>query len=106
MQRVTKTALARLDLLETWLYIAENNPRAANRLTEEIDKRCQMLAQYPLAGTIRDELAPNLYSFPVGTYVIFYRPTDRGIELIRVIHGARDLPSMFPTRVDDDDPAK
>jgi toxin ParE1/3/4 len=37
------------------------------------------------------ELAPNLRSLPVGSYLIFYRPIDDGIQLIRVLHGARDI---------------
>lgn len=95
MPRVTRTDRARLDLLEIWLFIAEDNPSAANRLGAEITKRCNMLAEYPLAGALRDDLAPNLYSFPVGSYIVFYRPAARGIEVIRVIHGARDIPALF-----------
>ena len=47
-------------------------------------------------GRPRPEFAPNLRSIPEGSHVIFYRPIDDGIELIRVIHRARDLSSeMF-----------
>lgn len=34
-------------------------------------------------------------SFPVGNYIIFYRPTDRGSEIIRILHSARDIPNIF-----------
>lgn len=30
-----------------------------------------------------------------GNYLIFYRPIEGGIEVVRVIHGARDLPSVL-----------
>jgi plasmid stabilization system protein ParE len=43
----------------------------------------------------REELAPNLRSSHVGKYIIFYRPEDEGIEVIRVIHGHRDIPKLF-----------
>jgi len=43
----------------------------------------------------RPELALAVRSFPVGNYVIFYRPHGDGIVVIPVLHGARDLPGMF-----------
>jgi toxin ParE1/3/4 len=46
-------------------------------------------------GAVRDELIPNLRSFPVGNYLIFYKPLPDGIEVLRVLHGARDLPPFF-----------
>ena len=46
-------------------------------------------------GPMRDELAPGLQSFPVGKYLIFYRKMKGGIEIIRVLHGARNLPEVF-----------
>jgi len=46
-------------------------------------------------GRVRDELAPSLRSFPVGRYVIFYRLIKNGIEITRILHGARDLKSAF-----------
>lgn len=43
-----------------------------------------------------EELAPNLRSFPIGSYLIFYRPIEDGIQLIRILHGARDItPEYF-----------
>jgi plasmid stabilization system protein ParE len=46
-------------------------------------------------GRARLELAPNLRSLLVGDYVMFYRPIDDGIEVVRVLHGARDIDAMF-----------
>ena len=46
-------------------------------------------------GAKRDELMPGLRSFPVGDYLVFYRVADRGIEIIRVVSGYRDLPALF-----------
>jgi len=43
----------------------------------------------------RDELAPGLRSLPVGNYVVFYRGREGGIEVIRVLHGARDIDALF-----------
>jgi toxin ParE1/3/4 len=49
----------------------------------------------PQLGRRREELSPRLRSFPVGRYVIFYRPLENGIEIARVLHGARDFPPLF-----------
>ena len=46
-------------------------------------------------GRNRPDLAPELRSFPVDNYIIFYRPISEGIQVIRVLHGARDIPPLF-----------
>lgn len=48
----------------------------------------------PLVGRARPKLAAALRSFPEGRYVLFYRPAPNGIELVRVLHSARDLPAL------------
>jgi toxin ParE1/3/4 len=49
----------------------------------------------PDMGRLREELAARLRRFPVGNYVVFYRSIAGGIEIARVLHGARDLPPLF-----------
>jgi len=46
-------------------------------------------------GRSREELFPGLRSHPFGRYVIFYMPLSDGVDVIRVIHSARDLNSIF-----------
>ena len=46
-------------------------------------------------AVVRQELRPELFSFPVGRHLLFYRPQPGGIVLVRVLHGARDLPALF-----------
>lgn len=91
MLHVTKTVRAEEDLDEIWFYIALDNVAAADNLLDDIDSSCQLLAVQPQAGRLRPELAPELRSFPVGRYVMFYRPRDDGIEVVRVLHSARDI---------------
>ncbi|MGO8765667.1 MAG: type II toxin-antitoxin system RelE/ParE family toxin [Limisphaerales bacterium] len=57
--------------------------------------RFSKLAVMPLMGRQREELSPRLRSFPVSRYVIFYRPMENGVEIVRALHGARDLPSLI-----------
>jgi len=91
--RLTEPALNDLD--EIWSYIAEDNPTAATRLVERILDQAEVLADHPGRGRARDELSPGVRSYAMGNYVIFYRKTLRGIDIIRVLHGARDIYRIF-----------
>jgi toxin ParE1/3/4 len=88
------------DLAEIWAYIAEDNPREANAFASRIHKEFRMLSVQPRMGRERPELLADLRSFPVGRYVIFYLPRRRGIEVVRVLHGARDLKPLFEQEID------
>lgn len=86
---------AETDLDEIWRYIAKENVPAADRLLDRLHQTFRMLARQPLMGQLREDLRPMLRGFVVGNYVVFYRPTFKGIEIVRVIHGARDIESQF-----------
>ena len=74
--------------LHTHLRLRTTIRAAATRLISEFKKRFRLLASQPLMGERRPDLAADLRSFSVGSYVILYRPTQGGIEIARVIHGA------------------
>jgi toxin ParE1/3/4 len=54
-----------------------------------------MLAEHPFVGRPRPEFGQGVRSFPVGNYLIFYTPSQNGIDVARVIYGGRDLPGEF-----------
>ncbi|MBC6420394.1 MAG: type II toxin-antitoxin system RelE/ParE family toxin [Hormoscilla sp. SP12CHS1] len=89
------TVLAREDINKINDYIAEKNPEAADRFVDRIYEKCQLLAKFPGLGRKRDDLAPELRSFPVEDYLIFYRPVAGGIQIMRVVSGYRDLEDIF-----------
>jgi toxin ParE1/3/4 len=92
MQKVRLTQSAQTDLLEAWLYIAEENPQAADRLLDTIDREANTLALQPRMGRSRPELADCLRSWPTSTpYVLFYFADSEGIIVLRVLHHARDV---------------
>jgi toxin ParE1/3/4 len=95
MSRYRLTEQARQDFDEIWLHIAEDNPTAADHFLDTLYEKFMLVAGQPLLGRLRPELAPGLRSFPVGNYVIFYRPTQDGIEVARVLHGVRDIDALF-----------
>ncbi|MDB5654785.1 MAG: Plasmid stabilization system protein [Tardiphaga sp.] len=87
----TRRPRARKDLLEIWLYIATDNETAANALLKRIEHAIQMLLLNPESGRRRPDLAPDLRSFPVGNYVVFYSRTAGHLEIIRVLHTRQDI---------------
>jgi toxin ParE1/3/4 len=95
MARLTITESARADLREIGAFIAQDSPAAARRVVERLRTQARKLAATPGIGRSRKDLRPDLFSFPVGRHVLFYRPHADGIVLVRVIHGARDLPALF-----------
>lgn len=82
-------------MVEIWAYIAADSVRAADRTNATFYERFEALAEHPVMGRSRSELLADLRSFPAGSYAIFYRPTGGGVEILRVIHQARDITSMF-----------
>jgi toxin ParE1/3/4 len=79
------------DLNDIGDYIAKDSPQNAARFVARLEQHCELIAQQPLIGRIRDEVRPGLRSFGFGRYVIFYRPIAESVEIVRVIHSARDI---------------
>ena len=101
MGRYVLTLPAGQDLKEISRYIAQFNPAVARRLKNRIQQQCKQLADYPNMGINRDELESGLRSFPVEDYLIFYRPIDKGVEIVRVGSGYRDLEALFSSQDDE-----
>jgi toxin ParE1/3/4 len=86
---------ARADLVEIWDYIADDSETQADLFIDTVDRKLRLLAAKPHLGRSRPELAENMRSFPLGRYVIFYVVMPDGIQVVRVLHGARDLGAIF-----------
>jgi toxin ParE1/3/4 len=95
MSRYRLSGHARDDLDEIWLYIAADDPPAADRFIDRLIRKVGALSESPGIGQQRPELGPELRSFPVGCHVIFYRVAPDAIDVIRIISGYRDLPAVF-----------
>jgi toxin ParE1/3/4 len=91
VREIRRSPRARLDLIEIWQYIYADNPAAADRALDRFESALVTLRDHPHAGRARPELAHELRSRPVGSYVLFYRPIASGIELVRVMSGYRDI---------------
>ena len=95
MPMITHRPLALQDLDDIWDYIAQDNPQIADHFIDKIEEKCLLLAKFPHIGTSCDTLSPALRFLTVDKYILFYLPLDDGIEVVRVLHGARDLERLF-----------
>lgn len=94
MPTFTVRPLARIDIDEIWDFIAEDNQSQADTFVDRMSLKFKLLSREPGLGRLRDELMPELQSFPFERYVIFYRRIRSGIEVVRVL-GARVVEAQF-----------
>ncbi len=93
--QVTFTRAAREDLIAIWTHIAEDNPQAAGRVLDRLEEAANRLADTPQIGRARDDIRPGLRYLVSGSYLLLYRIRDGGIEIVRAVHGRRDLKGLF-----------
>jgi len=95
MPTLERTAQAEEDLIDIWLTIAHDDVRTADRLLDDIDDRFSLLAEQPHLGRARPDIAPDLHYLPVRRYLILYREIADGVEIVRVVNGARDVQMLM-----------
>jgi plasmid stabilization system protein ParE len=84
------------DLDDLWDYIAADNVDAADRLTAKLMDAFEALARLPGMGHKRDDLTTHPVLFwPVGNYLVVYRAERSPIEIVAIVHGARDIPTFL-----------
>ena len=86
---------AEKDLLDIWLFIAEDSMVNADHFIDKLNEKAQRLAEFKDIGVNRPELGKGIQSFVVGRYVLFFRALDNGIELVRVLSSSRDINQVF-----------
>jgi len=94
MAQLLRTIQAEEDLIDIWLYIAQDNPDAADHLLDTIEEKGQLLAENPKLGQTRPDIADDFRYLPVGRYLMLYREVLGGIELVRVVQGMRLLSNL------------
>ena len=99
MNRFHLTLEAADDLNEIYEYIARDNPEAAERVRSEFYTAIQHLAKMPAAGHFRRDLTDKPVRFwRIRSYLIVYRPRTKPLEIVRVLHGARDVRRILKAR--------
>lgn len=95
MATITRTEQSLVDLAEIAEHTAADQPGAAIRFLDQVEADLEDLAEQPGLGApwvTRRKRLQGVRRWPVHGFNavgIFYRPTDGGIEVIRVLHGAR-----------------
>ncbi len=95
MARVTRRPEAKADIFDIWEYIAEDSIGEADRWMERLEETLALWATQPMMGRARDELAPRVRSFAFGRYTVIFEAVTGGIDVVRVVHGSRDIDSIF-----------
>ena len=89
---------AERDLDEIFLYGANRaSPETADRVVDRITERFWLLGEHPDAGKPAHDIAASVKCFPAGKYLIYYRKTRRGTDILHIFHGARDQRSAIKT---------
>ncbi|MBN8715962.1 MAG: type II toxin-antitoxin system RelE/ParE family toxin [Xanthomonadales bacterium] len=93
--RLAFTPLAEQDLEAIADYIATDNPVRALSFVRELRAQCQRITLNPSGYRLRPELGDGIRSCAYGHYVIFFEASAETVLVVRVLHGARDLPAVF-----------
>jgi toxin ParE1/3/4 len=89
--RVNQTARARADLLAIWFKVAADDVAAADRLFGRLEARLRILETFAEAGRSRPDIAPGARVLVERPYLILYRLVPGGVQIVRVLHGARRI---------------
>ena len=99
---VNKRPIAKRDLIRIGRYLREKESQdLASRFLQAAEESLAILARNPLMGSDRPTLIrgfPELQMFPISgfeKYLVFYQVTGNGIDVIRILHGSRDIGKVF-----------
>jgi toxin ParE1/3/4 len=95
MTRLAYLPAALADLKAITLYIAEDNPDRAITFVEELRAKAQQALERPESFPARDDLSPGLRVARHGRYLLFFHKVEDEIQIVRVMHGARDLAQIL-----------
>jgi plasmid stabilization system protein ParE len=96
MKSFILTPRAEQDVSDIWDYIADDSIEAADRVLAALENMMHRLAKNPGIGHIREELADRRYRFfLVYSYLIVYRSENQPLQVIRVLHAARDVQGIL-----------
>lgn len=103
MPRILRRESARRDLTTQWVWCFENaSPEIAEKFIQAVEKTLYLLAIQPLSGAVVPTATPKLKGLRrfciqdgFDKSLAFYFPLEDGIDLVRIVHGNRDLERLF-----------
>lgn len=106
--RIDVAQEARRDILRCMRYLANENANMPERFLKAFEKTCKTLLDMPRMGREKNYGHVSLRGvreFPIvrfQKYLVYYRENKGKLEVVRVLHGARDLPAIFAEEREDD----
>lgn len=88
-------AEAQFDLDSIAEFIARDSLAAAEQFIDRLNQTFERLRQAPGVGSPRNELMRDLRGRAFGSYIIYYRMHAESLEILRVVHSARDQTKIF-----------
>lgn len=98
MSAAVLSLAAQRDLLTALEWIAKDNPAAARALRDAVAVAAARIGEHTHIGNLRPESTAEKYRFVTLTgfrYVIVYNADRRPPLILRILHGARDLPELL-----------
>jgi toxin ParE1/3/4 len=97
------TAEAIQDLDDVWLFIARDDPKAADRVESAILEACQRLSEFPMLGKSREDVthAPvRFWTVPrFCNYCVVYLPETRPLQILGILQARRDFSAALSGRL-------
>ena len=92
---LTRQAERDLEQIKRFL-IKKAGPRVARRVLQEIRRAVRFLGKEPGAGHAREDLTARPVKFwPLYSYLVVYDPATKPVQIIRVLHGMRDVEGIL-----------
>lgn len=83
---------AQKDLDDIWEYTVEHwNIRQAEIYLRQIQRAIETVAAEPKIARVCDDIRSGYWKYPVGSHVLFFRITDKGINVVRILHSRMDF---------------
>ena len=96
MREFVLTPAAEGDLLKIIEYLDGDNPNAVLKVVDALDEAMQRLAENPGIGHVRTDLTDaDVRFWSVFKYLVIYRPETKPLEIVRVLHGSRDVKRLL-----------
>jgi len=95
MANVRRSPQAEADLEAIFDYLEKNASALTQRYADAFEEKARLLANFPEMGRPRPEIGPAFRSTLVDPYVIFYRVEGDEVQILRILHGKRDLRSIM-----------
>ncbi|MFD1623091.1 type II toxin-antitoxin system RelE/ParE family toxin [Azospirillum griseum] len=96
MRKLVFAPSARNEILTIATDIHKENPAAVGMWVLNLQETCKKIAAFPRMGRQRDDILPGTFLFPYKKHLIFYEIRDDSVTILHVVHGARNLPDLFP----------